>query len=223
MFNRLFGKKQKKEEEPPPPDMDEVSGRMDSRMSSLQGKVKACDQELLGLKQQIKRSRGAARQRLMMRAKNVMRKKKMLDQQYGVMLNQSFNMEQVSFTLANAKDTVESVKAMKAATTELKRAFKEDINLDEIEDLHEEMEDIMFDQEEIQEVMGRAFGDVDEIDEDELMDELDGLDDELDLDATNSVPDYIPEAPNGPTKASVPAAITNDEFGLPVAPTMTTS
>ena len=119
------------------------------------------------------------------------------------------------------------------------------------QDLHEEMEDIMFDQEEIQEVMGRAFGwvnlsldsfafinlrvtlkfvwycpidsDVDEIDEDELMDELDGLDDELDLDATNSVPDYIPEAPNGPAKASVPAAITNDEFGLPVAPTMTTS
>merc|ERR1711934_775629 len=100
----------------------------------------------------------------------------MLDQQYGVMLNQSFNMEQVSFTLSNAKDTVETVKAMKAATTELKRAFKEDINLDE-----------------------------------------------LDLDATNSVPDYIPEAPNGPAKASVPAAITNDEFGLPVAPTMTTS
>merc|ERR1712032_382124 len=93
----------------------------------------------------------------------VMRKKKMLDQQYGVMLNQSFNMEQVSFTLSNAKDTVETVKAMKAATTELKRAFKEDINLVEIEDLHEEMEDIMFDQEEIQEVMGRAFGDVDEI------------------------------------------------------------
>ena len=82
---------------------------------------------------QIKRSRGAARSRLMMRAKNVMRKKKMLDQQYGVMLNQSFNMEQVSFTLSNAKDTVETVKAMKAATTELKRAFKEDINLDEIE------------------------------------------------------------------------------------------
>ena len=40
MFNRLFGKKQKKEEEPPPPDMDEVSGRMDSRMSTLQNKVR---------------------------------------------------------------------------------------------------------------------------------------------------------------------------------------
>merc|ERR1719203_2586554 len=142
-----------------------------------------------------------------------MKKKKMLDKQYGMMLNQSFNVEQVSFTLSNAKDTVESVKAMKAATVELKRAFKEDINIDEIEDLHDEMEDIMFDQEEIQEVMGRAFGDVEDIDEDELMDELDGLDDELDLEDTTSVPDYIPEAPNGPAKASnVPAAITNDEF-----------
>ena len=39
MFNRLFGKKKKKEEEPPPPDMEEVSGRMDSRMSTLQQKV----------------------------------------------------------------------------------------------------------------------------------------------------------------------------------------
>merc|ERR1711939_148140 len=181
---------------------------------------KACDQELLGLKQQIKRSRGAAKQRLMMRAKNVMKKRKMLDKQYGVMLNQSFNTEQMAFAISNAKDTVESVKAMKAGAAELKRAFKEDINIDEIEDLHDEMEDIMMDQEDIQEVMGRAFGDVEEVDEDELMDELDGLDDELDLDATDSVPDYIPEAPNAaPAK---PAAITNDEFGLPVAPTLTT-
>merc|ERR1712124_211468 len=159
----------------------------------------------------------------MMRAKNVMKKKKMLDKQYGVMLQQSFNTEQISFAISNAKDTVESVKAMKAASAELKRTFKEEINLDDIEDLHDEMEDIMMDQEEIQEVMGRAFGDVEEIDEDELMDELDGLDDELDLDAADSVPDYIPEAPSGPAKASIPAAITNDEFGLPVAPTMTTT
>ena len=62
-----------------------------------------------------------------------MKKKKMLDKQYGVMLNQSFNTEQISFAISNAKDTVESVKAMKAAATELKRAFKEDINIDEIE------------------------------------------------------------------------------------------
>ena len=62
---------------------------------------------------------------------------------------------------------------------------------------------------------------MEDVDEDELMDELDGLDDELDLDTADSVPDYIPQAPTGPAKASVPAAITNDEFGLPVAPTMT--
>ena len=69
----------------------------------------------------------------MQRAKMVMKKRKMLDKQYGVMLNQSFNTEQISFAISNAKDTAESVKAMKAASTELKRTFKEDINLDEIE------------------------------------------------------------------------------------------
>jgi len=205
--------------------MEEVAGRLDARMSGVQAKVKACDQELLGLKQQIKRSRGAAKQRLMMRARNVMKKRKMLDKQYGVMLNQSFNTDQMSFTIANAKDTVESVKAMKAATVQLKKTFKEDINIDEIEDLHDEMDDIMMDQEEIQEVMGRAFGDVEEVDEDELMDELDGLDDEMDLEEYEAGPaDYIPVAPvTTPTvpAANVPAAITNDEFGLPVAPTTT--
>ena len=68
-----------------------------------------------------------------MRAKTVMKKKKMLDKQYGVMLQQSFNTEQISFAISNAKDTVESVKAMKAASAELKRTFKEEINLDDIE------------------------------------------------------------------------------------------
>merc|ERR1719231_2081526 len=99
---------------------------------------------------------------------------------------------------------------MKAASAELKRTFKEEINLDDIEDLHDEMEDIMMDQEEIQEVMGRSFGDVEDVDEDELMEELDGLDDELGLDDMEDEPIYMPGAPSAdPTlpAAPVPTAV----------------
>ena len=38
-MNRFFGKKKKKEAEAPPPDMEEVAGRMDARMGSIQDKV----------------------------------------------------------------------------------------------------------------------------------------------------------------------------------------
>merc|ERR1719231_8026 len=110
---------------------------------------------------------------------------------------------------------------MKAASAELKRTFKEEINLDDIEDLHDEMEDIMMDQEEIQEVMGRSFGDVEDVDEDELMEELDGLDDELGLDELENDDVYLPEAsndpislPSGPTSVpagGVPAAVSVDD------------
>ena len=41
-MNRFFGKKKKKEPEAPPPDMEEVAGRMDARMGSIQDKVCTC-------------------------------------------------------------------------------------------------------------------------------------------------------------------------------------
>jgi charged multivesicular body protein 5 len=56
-----------------------------------------------------------------------------------------------------------------------------DINMDELEDLREDMEDMRYESEEINEMMQMDFG-VD-IDEDELDEELAGLDDEMFLDS----------------------------------------
>ncbi len=69
--------------------------------------------------------------------------------------------------------------------------------MDEVADLFDDMEEMMEDQEEIQEMMGRNFGV--EYDEADLMDELNELDEEIIGDQLNEglgLPSYIPQAAN---------------------------
>ena len=70
----------------------------------------------------------------------------------------------------------------------------EKFNFDEVEDLFDDMADMMADQEDIQEMMGRNFGV--EYDESELLDELNELDEEIIGDQLNEglgLPNYIPQ------------------------------
>mgnify|MGYP000997787296 CR=1 FL=1 len=60
----------------------------------------------------------------------------------------------------------------------------------EVEDMFNDMADLMADQEDIQEMMGRNFGV--EYDEDELMGELQELDAEI-MNEELSLPSYIPQ------------------------------
>ena len=68
-------------------------------------------------------------------------------------------------------------------------------NMDEVEDMFDDMAELMADQEEIQEMMGRNFGV--EFDEDELMGELAELDAEI-MDEEVSLPSYIPQGQKNP-------------------------
>ena len=82
------------------------------------------------------------------------------------MMQQSFNMEQQSFGLQTLKDTITTVDAMKLGAKEMKQQFKK-IDVDKIETLHDELEDLMGESNEIQEVLGRSYG-MEEVDEGEL-------------------------------------------------------
>lgn len=215
-MRRIFGRAAEKKEEPPPPDISEVSGRVDGRVKVLEDKIRELDRKLIPLKQNIKKSRGATQQRYKKQALQLLKRRKMYDAQLNNLSNQAFNLEQTAFAIETAKDTIESVQAMKASTVALKQHYAE-INLDEVEDLHEQMDELMMDQEEMQEVMGRSFGDMADVDEDDLMDELAELDDELEMGLeTPANDDYMgilaPAAPTGPVETAV------DEFGLPITP-----
>lgn len=74
----------------------------------------------------------------------VLKQKRMLEGQRDQLYNQQFNMEQTSFALESMKDSVNQVKAMKAANTELKKAFgQKELNISSIDKLHDDMADMM--------------------------------------------------------------------------------
>ena len=54
-MNRLFGVAKKKPDAnpTPAPTLNEASSQMDERVKNIQEKIRACDQELLGYKQQM--------------------------------------------------------------------------------------------------------------------------------------------------------------------------
>merc|ERR1712176_1269979 len=102
----------------------------------------------------------------------------------------------------------------------LKKQLKEDINIDEVEDVQDEMMDLMDDANEINDILGEAWG-MDDFDEDDLLDELDGLDDELDdLDMNeDEVPSYMVSANAASNKNDLQQDDGQvDEYGLPKVP-----
>merc|ERR1719297_603535 len=106
---------------------------------------------------------------------------------------------------------------MKNTAQVLKKQLKEDINIDEVEDLQDEMMDLMDDANEINDILGEAWG-MDDFDEDDLLDELDGLDDELDdLDMNeDEVPSYMVSANAAANTNELKDDTGNvDEYGLP--------
>ena len=66
-------------------------------------------------------------------------------------------MEQTNYATQSLKDTKATVNAMKAGVKEMKKEFK-NVNIDKIEDMQDELADMLEDANEVQEVLGRAYG-----------------------------------------------------------------
>jgi len=106
---------------------------------------------------------------------------------------------------------------MKAGVKQMKKEYKK-INIDKVEDLQDELEDMMYEANEIQEVMGRSYGIGDDIDEAELEAEFDALGDDFLADNDSSFLDEI-STPNAPTSnPGQEDTGETDEFGLPRIP-----
>lgn len=133
-MNRVFGKK--KAPGPPPPTLDEASSGLGGRIDSMDSKIASCEQELKGYKDKIKKAKSpAAKKNLQKRALEVLKRKRMYEQQRDAVAGQQFNIDQANFGLESAKASIQTVAAMKAANTELKRTLKKDLDIDAVEDL----------------------------------------------------------------------------------------
>mmetsp|Transcript_10554 Transcript_10554/g.13370 ORF Transcript_10554/g.13370 Transcript_10554/m.13370 type:complete len:216 (-) Transcript_10554:216-863(-) len=201
-MKRVFGKK--KSAGPPAPSLSDASDTVGKRVEHMDVKIAALDKELTGYKQKLSTTKNpSAKKTIQKRAIEVLKRKRMYEQQRDMLMGQQFNMDQAAFGMDSAKATVESVAAMKAANTELKKHMKTNLNVDDVDDLADDLAEMMEEMNEINEALGRNFATPEDVTEAELEAELDLLEDEFeDLDgAEDAAPSYLQEAalPENPT------------------------
>ena len=192
---------------------------MDARAQSIDQKIKLIDQQLAKSRDQIKKIRpGPSQDAVKKRALIILKQKKMYEHQRDQLYSQQYNVDSVAFATENAKATVDTVRAMKAASKELKTQFKQkEFDIDKIDSLNDQMADLLEYNEEVQEVLGQSYATPEDIDEDGLMDELDALELDLEEDLENEIgngeiPSYLRDDP-------LPAAPEEKPLGaMPNAP-----
>jgi charged multivesicular body protein 5 len=197
----------------PPPSLEDATKRLDTRVTTLDEKIKKLDVELSGYKAQLAKTRPGtpANNALKQKALRVLKQKKMYEAQRDQMMGQSFNMEQAYFATQTIQDTIQTVQAMKVGAQAMKQQFKQ-IKINEIENLQDDMQDLLDTNNEIQDILGRSYSLPTDVDEDDLDAELAMLQDELI--AEDSMPSYL-KAPSAPTEN--PSAM-EDELQFPAVP-----
>jgi len=215
-MHRFIGKKK---ESTPAPSLSDTGKRIEERGDSLDVKINKLNVELAGYQKKLKTAKGPAAQALKKRALDMLKRKKMYEKQRDQLANQGFNIDQQAFMMESMKDTVQTVDSMKVTAKVMKKEFKK-IDLDKIEDLQEDIQDLMLDNDEVQEVMGRALGFDQDVDEDELDAELAALDDLdfEDFEAESSEADYLKSSrlPSAPITDIDQG--NKDAYGLPAVP-----
>jgi len=197
-MNRIFGTSSSKK---PKPSLQDAIASTDSRIASIEVKVKKLDGELGRYKDQMSKLRnGPGKDAIQQRALRTLKQKRMYESQLAQLTQQTFNMESAALTTENLRNTMATVDALQASNKEIKKQYGK-INLDKIENIHDEMEDLLEQANEIQESLGRSYAVPDEIDEADLEAELDALQFEEEeegpsyLADINKVPDFIDEPP----------------------------
>lgn len=218
-MKRVFGKKKA---EAPAPSLDETSSGLNSRIESMDQKIEGLESELRGFKDKIKKTKSpAAKKQLQKRALEILKRKRMYEQQRDTVSGQQFNIDQTSFGLESAKASVSTVAAMKAANKELKKTIRKDLDIDDVDDLADDMAELMEDFNEINEALGRNFATPDDLDEADLDAELEMLGDELEEEFEAETADAAPSYLLPSTPLDTPGEKTGssaDDYGLPTAP-----
>ena len=192
----------------PAPTLGDASKTLEARTDTLDARIAKLDKELFEYKKQLKNAKGTAAAAIKQRAMGVLKRKKMLEKQRDSTAQQAFNLDQTAFTIESMKTTVQTVAAMKEGAKTMKKEFKA-INIDKIEDVQDDLADLMLDAEEINDVMGRAWGVPDDVYEEDLDAELAALDEEqFEIEEETGLPDYLKAAPDMP--AAPEGAVTTE-------------
>merc|ERR1719373_533087 len=143
----------------------------------MDGKINSLEAELKDYKNKMKNARSsAAKKMLQKRAMEVLKRKRMYETQRDAMMGQQFNVDQAAFGMESAKASINTVAAMKSAGQQIKQTMKNNLNINDVEDLADDMANLM---EDFNEVLGQNFATPVDLDEADLDAELDLLEDEF--------------------------------------------
>ncbi|CAD8166512.1 unnamed protein product [Paramecium pentaurelia] len=182
-MNRLFGTSKQeppKQQQPQPQnpqqpkviDLSEQQKRSEAKVKELTEQIQELDKQICEQYQKAKTSKGVQQTTAKSRAVMLLKRKKMLEQQLGQMLNNQMTLDQVAFTKENIQNTIEMAQAMQQVVAVQKEAFKE-IDMDKLDDLMDDMEDMKFETDYMNEMMNRNYScDIDESELDREMAEI---------------------------------------------------
>ncbi|KAK7894792.1 Vacuolar protein-sorting-associated protein 60 [Exophiala xenobiotica] len=187
-MNRLFGSKNTA----PKPTLTSAISNVDTRIGSIDVKLKETNAELSTYQQKLNKMRdGPGKQAIKQKALKVLQRRKMYESQRDQLYQQSWNMEQAGMMQDNLKNVMTTVDAMKTTNKALKQQYGK-INIDKIEQMQDEMADLMEIGNEINESISRAYDVPEDVDEAELDAELEAMGEDMMFDQEMGVGESTP-------------------------------
>lgn len=184
-MNRLFGTKkapapviEKPVVEEKQIDLVEQSQKVENRVNEIDGKIDTMDAQINDLYMKVRNSRGSQRDFHKQRLIQLLKRRKMLNNQQKNYMNHQMALDNVAFTQENVTNTMEMAQAMKqgcAANIELMKK----VDVDQLQDIKDDMQEMMWECNEINDALNYDLED--DVDEDELEDELCEIENELKL------------------------------------------
>eukprot|EP00931_Biecheleriopsis_adriatica_P117573 TRINITY_DN93073_c0_g1_i1.p1 TRINITY_DN93073_c0_g1~~TRINITY_DN93073_c0_g1_i1.p1 ORF type:complete len:220 (+),score=62.91 TRINITY_DN93073_c0_g1_i1:24-662(+) len=191
-MKRLFGAPKAVPKAGPAPSLSETSAKIDSRVQDLEAKIAKCDEDLR--RHMAAAGRGSASTKQL--ALQVLKRKKMYEQQRDQILGTQFNVENLAMAQEQAEMSVAVVEGMKAGYQDLKNRYQQIGGSMDIERLMDQMADLNDEIGDINEALATSFAVPDGFDEASFEAELGALEEEMAMEklAGASKPSYLPEA-----------------------------
>eukprot|EP00736_Rhodelphis_marinus_P006266 Rmarinus@m.25564 len=106
--------------------LDDTKQGLDGRVDAVDVKIAKYDNELRKIKEQMQKARPGTStyNGLKQRGVQILKQKRMYENQKGQMMQQSFNLDQAMFTQSMMKDTIQQVNVMKQASKDIKKTMK---------------------------------------------------------------------------------------------------
>jgi len=145
-------------------------------IGAIEAKIRKLDSELLRLKEELANyNQGPANVAIQDWVIRILRQKQQYETQLALLEQQSLNMERAGFASGKLRNAMIATDAMEIINKEQPQEQYGRLDIDNINCLHDEVQEMSDQGNEVQEVVSRSYAVPDEVNEEDLQAELDAL------------------------------------------------